>query len=210
MSVASINNGTLQLSDLIISNEKYSNSAGYAPSTSSFTAGLTGTNLAVGSLTLLGGNQPYPTITATSGAVNNVSIGGDINIGGNLVINPNVVSNPGVPAVLYNGITSPSYGGGMTAFATFYDISITSPNSQSSYNITNFPYNPFPGYDIANVICIPTIYSQYGAVCDQPNSPNGAVLTNNGDGTINIQVSFYSVNAQVAWGVTGLLFYNKP
>jgi hypothetical protein len=206
MSVASINNGTLQLNELIISNEKYSNSAGYAPSTSSFTAGLTGTNLAVGSLTLLGGNQPYPTITATSGQANNVSIGGDINIGNNLFINPNVVANPGVPAVLYNGVTSPAYGGGMTAFATFYDQSI-SPNSGSSYNIYNFPYNPFEGYNIANVICIPTIFSEYGATFSNPTGPE---LTNNGDGTINIKLEFYCVNAQVAWGVTGLLFYKNP
>jgi hypothetical protein len=47
MSVASINNGTLQLSDLIISNEKYSNSAGYTPSTSTFSASLTGTSIYV-------------------------------------------------------------------------------------------------------------------------------------------------------------------
>jgi hypothetical protein len=47
MSVASINNGTLQLSDLIVSNEKYSNSAGYAPSTATFSAGLTGTSIFV-------------------------------------------------------------------------------------------------------------------------------------------------------------------
>jgi hypothetical protein len=50
MSVASINNGTLQLSDLLISNEKYSNSAGYAPSTASFSASLTNTSIFVPSV----------------------------------------------------------------------------------------------------------------------------------------------------------------
>jgi hypothetical protein len=50
MSVASINNGSLQLSELIVSNEKYSNSAGYAPSTASFSAGLTGTNVTIGNI----------------------------------------------------------------------------------------------------------------------------------------------------------------
>jgi len=51
MSVASINNGTLQLSDLIISNEKYSNSAGYLASTATFSAGLTGTSIFVPEIT---------------------------------------------------------------------------------------------------------------------------------------------------------------
>ena len=48
MSVASLNNGSLQLAELIISNEKYSNAAGFISSSSSFTAGLTGTQLTLG------------------------------------------------------------------------------------------------------------------------------------------------------------------
>jgi hypothetical protein len=47
MSVASLNNGSLQLSELVISNEKYSNATGYVASSSTFSAGLTGTSLSV-------------------------------------------------------------------------------------------------------------------------------------------------------------------
>jgi len=47
MSVASLNNGSLQLSELVISNEKYSNATGYVASSSNFSAGVTGTSLTV-------------------------------------------------------------------------------------------------------------------------------------------------------------------
>jgi hypothetical protein len=48
MSVASLNNGSLQLSELVISNEKYSNATGYVASSSSFSSSATGTELTLG------------------------------------------------------------------------------------------------------------------------------------------------------------------
>jgi len=48
MSVASVNNGSLQLSELVISNEKYSAASGYVASSSTFSAGVTGTTLQFG------------------------------------------------------------------------------------------------------------------------------------------------------------------
>jgi hypothetical protein len=47
MSVASVNNGSLQLSELVISNEKYSNATGYVASSSTFTSSTSGTSLSV-------------------------------------------------------------------------------------------------------------------------------------------------------------------
>jgi hypothetical protein len=206
MGVVSINNGTLQLNELLISNEKYSNSAGYVPSTSSFTAGLTGTNLAVGSLTLLGGNQPYPTITATSGTVNNVSIGGDINIGDNLVINPNFVVNPGVPAILYNGVTSPAYGGGMYAYQALETRPVPA-NGTSTYT-TSVPFNPFPGWaDYSTSNCIPIVTP----LCDYALGIQSVTITQTvgQPGYITIAVLLYNAwqGTQNAYGVNVLLFY---
>ena len=201
MSVASINNGTLQLSDLIVSNEKYSNSAGYAPSTSSFTAGLTGTNLAVGSLTLLGGNQPYPTITAKSGTANNVSIGGDINIGNNLVINPNVVGS-----VLYNGVTSPAYGGGIYAYQALETRSVPA-NGTTNYT-TSVPFNPFNGWsDVSTENCIAMVMPY----CDYALGIQSITITNTvgQSGYVTVDVLLYNAwqGAQNAYGVNVLLFY---
>jgi hypothetical protein len=48
MSVASLNNGSLQLSELVISNSKYSNATGYVASSSSFSSSVTGTDLNLG------------------------------------------------------------------------------------------------------------------------------------------------------------------
>jgi len=48
MSVASLNNGQLQLAELVISNEKYSNASGYIASSSSFSSSVSGTQLTLG------------------------------------------------------------------------------------------------------------------------------------------------------------------
>lgn len=48
MSVASVKNGSLQLSELVISNEKYSNATGYVASSSSFSSSVSGTELTLG------------------------------------------------------------------------------------------------------------------------------------------------------------------
>ena len=63
MSVASLNNGSLQLSELVVSNEKYSNASGYVASSSVFSSGVTGTNLNIGGSLVLGN---VSNITATS------------------------------------------------------------------------------------------------------------------------------------------------
>jgi len=51
MSVQSITNGQLQLSELIVSNEKYSNATGYVASSSSFSSSVDGTSLTVPNIT---------------------------------------------------------------------------------------------------------------------------------------------------------------
>jgi len=79
MSVASLNNGSLQLAELVVSNEKYSNASGYAAASSSFVAGLTGTSLSVDGpvsansfTTTIGGTSTFDNITA----IGNVTSGG--------------------------------------------------------------------------------------------------------------------------------------
>lgn len=69
MSVASLKNGALQLSELIISNEKYSNSAGYVASSASFKSSLTDTSISV------------PTISATEIVLNSQNVGSDYQLG---------------------------------------------------------------------------------------------------------------------------------
>ena len=79
MSVASLNNGSLQLAELVVSNEKYSNASGYAAASSSFVAGLTGTSLSVDGpvsansfTTTIGGTSTFDNITT----IGNVTSGG--------------------------------------------------------------------------------------------------------------------------------------
>jgi hypothetical protein len=52
MSVASVTNKTLQLAELVISNEKFTGATGYVASSSSFSAGVTGTSLDVPNITV--------------------------------------------------------------------------------------------------------------------------------------------------------------
>jgi hypothetical protein len=54
MSVASLKDGQLQLSELVISNEKYSAASGYVASTSSFSASVDGTSLTVPEISVSG------------------------------------------------------------------------------------------------------------------------------------------------------------
>jgi hypothetical protein len=63
MSVQSLNNGQLQLSELVISNEKYTGATGYVASTSTFSSSVNGTSLTIPSLTTTG------SITSTEGNV---------------------------------------------------------------------------------------------------------------------------------------------
>jgi hypothetical protein len=97
MSVASLNNGSLQLSELVISNEKYSNATGYVASSSTFSAGVTGTSLSVsGSIdagtTLIVGNESV--ISAISGGGLSFQSGtgplecGDITAKGSIILGP--------------------------------------------------------------------------------------------------------------------------
>jgi hypothetical protein len=98
MSIQSINNGSLQLSDLIISNEKYSNSSGYAPSTATFSAGLTSTSIfvpAISAETMTIGTSPdVATIGCTNVGILSVpslSVGGNETIANSLTVGPNIV-----------------------------------------------------------------------------------------------------------------------
>lgn len=54
MSVQSLNNGQLQLSELVISNEKYTGAAGYVASSSTFSSSVNGTSLTVPEISVSG------------------------------------------------------------------------------------------------------------------------------------------------------------
>jgi hypothetical protein len=90
MSVASLNNGSLQLSELVISNEKYSNATGYLASSSTFSASLSETSLATTSITLP--NDCVLTSNASGGLlVNGEPVGG----GGGGAVN-SVIAGDGI------------------------------------------------------------------------------------------------------------------
>ena len=82
MSVASLNNGQLQLSELVISNDKYSNATGYVASSSTFSSSTSGTSLSVPSIsatTTISTPQvsfPFGTINGTAGGACNITSNG--------------------------------------------------------------------------------------------------------------------------------------
>lgn len=80
MSVASLNNGSLQLSELVISNEKYSNATGYVASSSTFSSGVTGTSLSVGAFkaTSIGIQNGNNGVELTCGGSNNLIVSGQV------------------------------------------------------------------------------------------------------------------------------------
>jgi len=71
MSVASVNNGSLQLSELIISNEKYSNATGYVASSSTFSSSTSGVSIA--SITV---GVPESSTTLTSNGNDSLVVNG--------------------------------------------------------------------------------------------------------------------------------------
>jgi len=90
MSVASVKNGSLQLSELIISNEKFSNANGYTPTSSSFSSSVNNVSLDVPSISsdtiILGVSPNTVELSAES---NTLSVGG----GNSIVECGNIVSS---------------------------------------------------------------------------------------------------------------------
>jgi hypothetical protein len=80
MSVASINNGSLQLSELVISNEKYSNATGYVASQTVLSSTVSSTALSVPDITASTGltlGSGSNTCSIQAAAFNTIGIGGD-------------------------------------------------------------------------------------------------------------------------------------
>ena len=91
MSIQSLNNGQLQLSELVISNEKYTGATGYVASTSSFSSSVDGTSLTVpeisaSSITSFGSISAatFSTTNAGTSIFDNISAVGSVSVTGNI------------------------------------------------------------------------------------------------------------------------------
>jgi hypothetical protein len=119
MSVASVNNGSLQLSELVISNEKYSAASGYVASSSTFTSSTSGVSIA--SITV---GVPESSTTLTSNGSDSLVVNGGtgpINCGA--LYCENIISSGDITTT--SGIITASEGfvstGGNTVINTYTD-----------------------------------------------------------------------------------------
>ena len=154
MSVASLNNGSLQLSELVISNEKYSNATGYVASSSTFSAGVTGTNLVTSEINIESGAN---TATLTSVGTDALSINGnqgalfcgEINALGSIDIttgaNTATLTSVGTNALSINGNQGALFCGAITAAAAVTansTLTIGTGSTANSISISGTSGNP--------------------------------------------------------------------
>jgi len=185
MSVASVNNGSLQLSELVISNEKYSAASGYVASQSTFTSSNTSTSLNSNTISAvsqvispsfqlsLGGSTTSKPALSTNSA-NNCVISTVSNSGLTLSSSSgNATFTPGASGVsVNNGITAT---GNITTEANMscVDIAVSGELSTPLVGI----YNTTTDTDFINLTCpnsnILAIGNGSGA-----NASNGELLCN--------------------------------
>jgi len=158
MSVASVNNGQLQLSELVISNEKYSAASGYVASQSTFTSSNTSTSLNSNTISAvsqvispsfqlsLGGSTTSKPALSTNSA-NNCVIS-TITGAGLTLSNPNgsvsltapSANTLAVPNLNVTGsVSAATYAGGIANYFDNYAFSIAAGTSTSAnFTIPNF------------------------------------------------------------------------
>lgn len=209
MSVASLNNGSLQLSELVISNEKYSNATGYVASSSVFSSSTNGTYLNIdGNIVAEGGVLTLGTAPASvtlTGSTGNVSVGGGITttntvtaptisvgtapVDVGLSCTTNNVLAIGGSATATGSFSAPFYGGGM--YAGLYSTpTVIAANSPATITIGSLPFNPIAGWVPSSIYPQFTLTSTYGDV-----GITGIGLTKNGDNTLTIELDVYNPNA---------------
>ena len=189
MSVASLNNGQLQLSELVISNEKYSNSTGYVASSSVFSSAV---------------NNTYLNIDGTIASLTGLLQLGTSPVDIQLSCTSDNVLTIGGSATATGSFSAPFFGGGL--YAVKYAVSTSVPaNSSISVSIPNVPYNPIAGWSAANIYPQFTIVSQYGEL-----GLSAISLVKDAGGLLDITLTIYNpnaVNPQDLTQITGLLFY---
>jgi len=169
-------------------------------STSISTPSLSSTNISTNSLLFTGGliTSPLsPTLSAQTNQYNQLNVSGNFNIGSSLIFNNNTPTNN-------NSITCPQYKGGIYGYNQTQTQGCYGQNTITYTNTVQF--NPFNGYNVNNVVIIPTILSDEGYFTVQSTQ---CINNNNGTSTINIiffnpasPLTYYS-----AQGVNVLLFY---
>ena len=189
MSVASLNNGQLQLSELVISNEKYSNAAGYVASSSVFSSAT---------------NNTYLNIDGTIASLTGLLQLGTAPVDVQLSCTSDNVLSIGGSATATGSFSAPFYGGGLYA-VQFSTPTAVPANSSVNISIPNVPYNPIAGWSVGNIIPQFTLVSQYGEL-----GLSGIGLVKDAGGLLDITLTVYNPNAtnpQNLTYISGLLFY---
>ena len=178
MSVASVTNKTLQLAELVISNEKFTGATGYVASTSTFSSSVNSTSLAASSITSFG-NISAATFTTTNAGTSTFD---DITAVGTVTVE--------------TGISSPVYSGGIGKFVGSEAVNIGPSGGTLAISVTipNFIGTAASAYVITynNLSILPLILS-----C--------AFSAPNGTGTIvNVTMS----NASATTSITETIDYS--
>jgi len=147
-------------------------------------------------ITLSNGSSPSPTISSDSLIANQIDFSGNISIGSQIVFNSNAPTSN-------NSITCPIYKGGIYAFKYLYTQTV--PGDLPAYYTITVPFQPFVGFNINNVVVVPSLIC-FGNFCI--TSTNVSQGTN---GNIIIEISMWN-NGDAStsgpiYGVNCLIYY---
>ena len=200
MSIQSLNNGQLQLSELVISNEKYTGATGYVASTSSFSSSVDGTSLTVpeisaSSITSFGSISAatFSTTNAGTSIFDNISAVGSVSVTGNITSTAGNISavglkinnSTGIDAFILQNLTT-----GFSAVPAGAGVTLAS----AGFTTANVPFSLLAGATYA------TVYAFAGGV----TTANGASLilsqiyvtapSNGLDGYCNVETVWINVS----------------
>jgi len=134
MSVQSLNNGQLQLSELVISNEKYTSATGYVASTATFSSSVNGTSLTTPQLSLTNGANTVALTPSTSASANFLNVP-NLNISGVKITFGSAANTPAIENIS-NSLNIYSGGGGSSNNITLHAGGITLNTPTGTVNLT--------------------------------------------------------------------------
>jgi hypothetical protein len=147
-------------------------------------------------ITLSNGSSPSPTISSDSLVGNQIDFSGNISVGSQIVFNSNVPTSN-------NSITCPIYKGGVYAFK--YLSEQTVPGDLPAYYSITVPFQPFVGFNINNVVVVPSLIC-FGNFCITSTN-----VTQGTNGNIIIDISMWNNGASNTsgpiYGVNCLIYY---
>ena len=199
MSVASLNNGQLQLSELVISNEKYSNATGYVASSSTFTSNTTGTSLTTPEIVFTGvaGGTPYLTSGGTTMVLSTPYQGGLLfsspGATAGATANQASIALTANQALTCSGsLTATTFRGGIAGFTGEYGFGLNAGETVSNlFTIPNFVGTASSSYVISP--------NGTGAEVAYPLLWNIAFSSQSGTST-NVNISIFNVGSGTATG----------